>query len=104
MVKPWRWTREDTILHVLPLHHVHGVINCLLCPLSVGAKVLMMPKFDAEEVWNILLNNGDRGCNAKSDVRVNVFMAVPTIYAKLIQKYNELRLKEKCDVKGKLSF
>ncbi|KAB0405017.1 hypothetical protein E2I00_013549, partial [Balaenoptera physalus] len=30
-------THDDVILHVLPLHHVHGVVNKLLCPLWVGA-------------------------------------------------------------------
>lgn len=38
------------ILHVLPLHHVHGVINKLLCPLWVGATCVMFPEFNAEMV------------------------------------------------------
>ncbi|CAF5201690.1 unnamed protein product, partial [Rotaria magnacalcarata] len=36
MVKAWRWTKDDVILHVLPLHHVHGLINALLTPLFIG--------------------------------------------------------------------
>eukprot|EP01118_Nematostelium_gracile_P016784 TRINITY_DN7035_c0_g1_i4.p1 TRINITY_DN7035_c0_g1~~TRINITY_DN7035_c0_g1_i4.p1 ORF type:complete len:244 (+),score=56.51 TRINITY_DN7035_c0_g1_i4:86-817(+) len=27
MIEPWKWTSGDHVLHVLPLHHVHGVIN-----------------------------------------------------------------------------
>lgn len=38
------------ILHVLPLHHVHGVINKLLCPLWVGATCVMFPEFSAHTV------------------------------------------------------
>jgi len=38
------------ILHVLPLHHVHGVINKLLCPLWVGATCIMLPEFRAQMV------------------------------------------------------
>lgn len=38
------------ILHVLPLHHVHGVINKLLCPLWVGATCVMLPEFNAHTV------------------------------------------------------
>lgn len=38
------------ILHVLPLHHVHGVINKLLCPLWVGATCVMFPEFNADTV------------------------------------------------------
>lgn len=38
------------ILHVLPLHHVHGVINKLQCPLWVGATCVMFPEFSAHSV------------------------------------------------------
>lgn len=38
------------ILHVLPLHHVHGVVNKLLCPLWVGATCIMLPEFSAQLV------------------------------------------------------
>ncbi len=100
MIKPWAWTPDDVILHVLPLHHIHGVVNCLLCPLTVGATVHMLPKFDAEEVWNHLLEMKKEGCSSTKEGRVNVFMAVPTIYVKLIQKHNELELKKKYNVKG----
>lgn len=37
LVHKWAWTKDDVILHVLPLHHIHGVVNKLLCPLWVGA-------------------------------------------------------------------
>ena len=35
MVESWEWTRNDLILHVLPLHHVHGIVNCLFTALQV---------------------------------------------------------------------
>lgn len=50
LVDKWGWTKGDVILHVLPLHHVHGVVNKLLCPLWVGATCLMLPDFDARVV------------------------------------------------------
>lgn len=111
MIKPWAWTEQvlkhfknhsqiknyikitfqDTILHVLPLHHTHGIVNCLLCPLQVGASIVMLPNFDPSLVFKHLLN--------KTNSNVNVFMAVPTIYAKLLEylkqnKENESKLKE----------
>lgn len=46
---------QDSLLHVLPLHHVHGITNCLLTPLSIGANVTMLEKFDPEHVWQYLL-------------------------------------------------
>jgi hypothetical protein len=41
---------------VLPLHHVHGVVNALMTPLRVGATCLMLPKFDAKEVIKIFVS------------------------------------------------
>ena len=71
---------QDCLLHTLPLHHTHGLVNCLLTPLSLGASVRMLSSFNAERVFEELLHSP----------RVNVFMAVPTIYAKLLQAANEL--------------
>ncbi|KAM6430645.1 malonate--CoA ligase ACSF3, mitochondrial isoform 2-T5 [Liasis olivaceus] len=81
LVEKWAWTSDDVILHVLPLHHVHGVVNKLLCPLWVGATCIMLPEFSAQMVWEALLN--------LQAPRVNVFMAVPTIYSKLIEYYDK---------------
>jgi malonyl-CoA/methylmalonyl-CoA synthetase len=76
LVSAWEWTANDHILHVLPLHHVHGIINALTCALWAGATCEILPKFDAEEVW--------RRFAAGS---VTLFMAVPTIYFKLIEAW-----------------
>lgn len=50
LVHKWAWSKDDVILHVLPLHHVHGVVNKLLCPLWVGATCVMLPEFNAQLV------------------------------------------------------
>lgn len=50
LVSKWEWVKDDVILHVLPLHHLHGVINKLLCPLWVGATCIMLPEFSAQTV------------------------------------------------------
>lgn len=76
LVEAWHWKISDQILNVLPLHHVHGIINAMCCPLWVGACCEFLPKFDAQKVWQIF-----------SEGHVNVFMAVPTIYFKLIQQW-----------------
>ncbi|XP_077983377.1 malonate--CoA ligase ACSF3, mitochondrial-like [Glandiceps talaboti] len=80
MVSAWQWTSDDVILHTLPLHHIHGMVNCLATPLSCGATCVMLPSFDAGKVWEKLLSD--------EEPRINVFMAVPTVYAKLIEYYN----------------
>jgi malonyl-CoA/methylmalonyl-CoA synthetase len=86
LLEAWKWVPNDVILHTLPLHHVHGIVNALLCPLYLGAKIIMLPKFEANSVWSHLL-----GVNAQpSDRRITVYMAVPTIYAKLIEEYDRV--------------
>ncbi|XP_066493755.1 malonate--CoA ligase ACSF3, mitochondrial isoform X2 [Tiliqua scincoides] len=81
LVDKWGWTKDDVILHVLPLHHVHGVVNKLLCPLWVGATCMMLPDFNAQVVWERFLD--------PQAPRVSIFMAVPTIYAKLTEHYDK---------------
>lgn len=85
----WNITSSDTILHSLPLHHVHGLINALLMPLMVGGKVIMLPKFETERVWELLLN-----LNMPLKDRPTVYMGVPTIYNYLIQEYDKLFKKD----------
>lgn len=78
LVKAWEWSSADHIINVLPMHHVHGIINVLCCALWSGAKC-EFKAFDADKILN-RLGEGD----------VNLFMAVPTIYYKLIQGFHEI--------------
>lgn len=55
LVRKWAWTQDDVILHVLPLHHVHGLVNKLLCPLWVGAACVMLPEFSAQQASRLRL-------------------------------------------------
>ena len=75
LVHAWGWSADDRILHVLPLHHVHGIVNCLCCPLRVGATVEFSQQggFDADDIWSRLAEGA-----------ITVFMAVPTIYVRLL--------------------
>jgi len=73
LVEAWEWRKDDQILCVLPLHHTHGIVNVLCCALWCGATCRFLPKFDAEDVWQSFINNP-----------LTLFMAVPTIYHRLI--------------------
>ena len=42
LIAAWEWTSCDRILHILPLHHVHGIINVLTCSLWAGAECHMV--------------------------------------------------------------
>jgi malonyl-CoA/methylmalonyl-CoA synthetase len=73
LVEAWEWSADDRIVLCLPLHHVHGIINVLSCALWSGAACHMFPRFDAAAVWDSIASG-----------KVTLFMAVPTVYAKLI--------------------
>lgn len=81
----WNIQPNDTVLHSLPLHHLHGVINAMLLPLSAGGKVILLPKFDSDNVWSYLLN-----INMPQKDRVSIYMGVPTSYSYLIQEYDKM--------------
>jgi len=55
---------------------VHGIINVLTCALWAGARCEVLPKFDAERVWARIAAG-----------ELTLFMAVPTIYGKLIHAW-----------------
>ncbi|MFW6088992.1 MAG: acyl-CoA synthetase [Gemmatimonadota bacterium] len=76
LVEAWGWSADDRIVHVLPLHHTHGIVNALLCPLAVGATVDVLPGFAASVVWERFV-----------DTPATLFMAVPTIYGRLIRDW-----------------
>jgi malonyl-CoA/methylmalonyl-CoA synthetase len=124
----WEWQPEDVALHVLPLHHVHGVVNGLSCAAYAGAQLQFQP-FDPYQLWKQWANqpsphapgiwkhhhNRSNHCYYDDSIssddddddrhslqqpqksqsqtdptvpqlpRPTVFMAVPTIYAKLLE-------------------
>ena len=86
LVTAWEWSSDDRILQVLPLHHVHGIINVLGCALWSGAVCEMLPGFDAREVWQ-RFSGGD----------LTLFMAVPTIYSKLISAWENATSEERAE-------
>lgn len=76
LVEAWEWQADDRTLLCLPLHHVHGIINVVSCALWSGATCEMMTRFDANVVWKRIASGV-----------LTVFMAVPTIYLRLISAW-----------------
>jgi malonyl-CoA/methylmalonyl-CoA synthetase len=91
LIEAWAWQKEDFILEVLPLHHIHGLINVMSCALWSGAKILMLEKFEAEKVWQLFDNQ-----------YFTLFMAVPTVYHKLIQVWDSFLPEKKEALREKL--
>ena len=73
MIAAWGWTPDDRTVLVLPLNHVHGLVNVTMTALAVGAVCEAPGSFDAVGVWERFASG-----------EVTVFMAVPTIYARLV--------------------
>lgn len=98
LVSAWEYSGEDRILHFLPLHHLHGVLNKLLCMLYAGGHVEFMQSASAMSVWRRLYVEG---CRLQSDPLVcnddqngnpvSLLMAVPTIYSKLLEAADLIR-------------
>ena len=81
LVGAWGWSSNDRILHVLPLHHLHGLGNKLLCALWAGASIAFSSP-STREVWARLGRAQQDG--------LTLFMAVPTNYALLLREVDML--------------
>lgn len=88
LVEAWQWAPTDHIICVLPLHHVHGIINVIGCSLWSGAICEFLPSFSEEALFKKF-----------SKGAINVFMAVPTIYFKLIAYLEKLSPSEQINLK-----
>lgn len=79
LIEAWRWEPDDRIPLFLPLHHIHGIINIMSCALWAGAQIDAFPRFDLTPLLRRV-----------SDGAYTLFMAVPTIYVKLIEALTTL--------------
>ncbi|TVR85065.1 MAG: long-chain fatty acid--CoA ligase [Trueperaceae bacterium] len=77
IARAWRLGPDDTLVHALPLHHVHGLIIALLCTLTAGGRVVALPRFDPAAV-------------VAAAAEGTVFMGVPTMYARLVEHLERL--------------
>jgi long-chain acyl-CoA synthetase len=67
-------TRKDVMLGALPLAHSYGLSAVLNPSLLVGARIELLPRFDAREAWKVVL--------AKE---VTVLTGVPTMYRRIAE-------------------
>lgn len=77
LVKAWEYSLSDHLIHVLPLHHIHGIVNGLIASFMSGVTVEMHPKFDPKVIWK-----------RWQDRSSTMFMAVPTIYSRLVDSFD----------------
>ncbi|MFO0677604.1 MAG: AMP-binding protein [Polyangiaceae bacterium] len=75
LAEAWGFDGTDVLLHALPLHHLHGLGISLLTALGASASARMLPSFDAVALWEGMAD-------------ATIFMAVPTMYAKLFAAFD----------------
>ena len=77
LIDAWRWDASDRIIHALPMHHIHGIVNAWMCAHISGATVEFQRTFTPRGVWARLRD--------ESKPPVTVFMGVPTMYVMLMR-------------------
>ena len=71
LIEAWGYTADDVLIHALPLFHTHGLFVALNMTLAAGARMHLLPKFDADEVLRLMPES-------------TVLMGVPTFYSRLL--------------------
>ncbi len=69
----WHRSSQDRLLHVLPAHHYHGLVLGVYGSLLAASPVVMMSSFDARSCLDAIRAH-----------RINLFMAVPTMYSRML--------------------
>jgi long-chain acyl-CoA synthetase len=64
---------EDTFLAALPLFHIYGMTTSMNVPISLAAKMVLLPKFESVTVLETIQRHS-----------VTVFCGVPTMYSVLL--------------------
>ena len=102
LLEAWAYSNQDVLLHVLPLHHIHGTVNALLTPLFAGSRIEFQFPFNATAVWERLaapfLPNAD-----PVKKPITFLTAVPTIYTRLISSHSSLSPEQSAAVREALN-
>lgn len=72
LVKAWRFSGDDVLLHALPVFHAHGLFIAANTMLACGGSMLFLPRFDADEAMRLM-------------PRATTMMGIPTFYTRLLQ-------------------
>jgi malonyl-CoA/methylmalonyl-CoA synthetase len=85
IIRIWEIRKTDVLCHALPLFHVHGLCFALHTALIAGAHIFMLDQFSAEQVVAVLGRK-------EQDRAYTVFMAVPSMYNKLMDYLGNRKL------------
>ena len=89
LIEAWKYISEDLLLHVLPLHHIHGTINGLFTPLMAGSTIEFAYPFNADVVWKRLAAPFLPDVPSSKEA-ITFLTVVPTIYDRLLSTFPQL--------------
>ncbi len=69
----WRFESDDVLLHALPIFHTHGLFVATNVTLMAGAAMILLPRFDLDEIMRSL-------------PLATAMMGVPTFYTRLLTR------------------
>ncbi len=71
LVQQWRFTKDDVLLHALPIFHTHGLFVATNVVLASGGSMIFLPKFDLDAMLRLMPD-------------ATSLMGVPTFYTRLL--------------------
>jgi malonyl-CoA/methylmalonyl-CoA synthetase len=71
LAREWRFTKDDVLLHALPIFHTHGLFVASNVALLTGGAMIFLPGYDVNEVIRLL-------------PKATAMMGVPTFYTRLL--------------------
>ncbi len=72
--------RSDIFISVLPMFHAFGATTCMLLPFALGACLVAIPKFNPEQMINII-----------RETKASIFVGVPAMYVLLIKVADKIQ-------------
>ncbi|KAF7715919.1 NRPS-like protein biosynthetic cluster [Penicillium ucsense] len=92
LLEAWKYSPQDRLLHLLPLHHIHGVINAIVTPLFAGSSIEFMYPFNTDHVWNRLAEPfmTSNSLSHTPTPKITFLTAVPTVYNRLRSSFPSL--------------
>lgn len=85
-MEAWKYSPQDRLLHLLPLHHIHGTVNAIFTPVVAGSSIEFMYPFNADAVWNRLA----APFAGEQKEKITFLTAVPTVYNRLMSTFSGL--------------
>jgi malonyl-CoA/methylmalonyl-CoA synthetase len=71
LIDVWHFTKDDVLLHALPIFHTHGLFVATNVTLAAGASLIFLPAFSAETI-------------IANIPQATSMMGVPTFYTRLL--------------------